>query len=131
MDFCKKHLERKMKDKPKVSTKKNENSGKKWSLELDNELINLLSSNKDIMHISDVLKRSKRSIESRIIQVVNNNQHREINCDIFPSKDKIIKITEVYNTIEDNSLLRNIRKKLGKEYSYFDITFAISEYGQI
>ena len=81
-----------MKDKPKVSTKKNENSGKKWSLELDNELINLLSSNKDIMHISDVLKRSKRSIESRIIQVVNNNQHREINCDIFPLRIKLLKL---------------------------------------
>ena len=129
VDFCKKWVNSRPKPAT-TSSKKNGNSGTKWTSDQDKKLVELISSNKDIEFISSELKRSKRGIEARIIQVTNENQSREIICDIFPSKEKIKKIIEVYNTIEDNTLLKNIRKEVGKEYSYFDITFAISDYGR-
>ena len=106
-------------------------TGKRWTSHLDNELAMLIQQ-MNLQQIAEKLQRSQRSIEMRIIYCIN---HGQINldslarCNFIPSKDKIVHILDIYKSLPDKSLLKDIKKKVPKNYTYFDINVAVSNYG--
>lgn len=106
-------------------------TGKRWTTHMDNELAMLIQQ-MDLQQIAERLQRSQRSIEMRIISCINNekiNLESLSRCSFIPSIEKIKKILDVYTSLSDKSALKNIKKELPKNYSYFDINIAISKYG--
>ena len=107
-------------------------TGKRWTSHLDNELAMLIQQ-MNLQQIAEKLQRSQRSIEMRIIYCIN---HGQINldslarCNFIPSKDKIVQILDIYKSLPDKSLLKDIKKKVPKNCSYFDINIAVSNYGK-
>ena len=106
-------------------------SGKRWTTHEDNQL-SMLINNYTIKEIANQLERSARSIEMRIIQNINNDKiylDSLTNCAFIPDNDKIKTIKNIYKS-NTKIKLKELKSKLPKTCSYFDIHIALSKYGE-
>ena len=127
---CKKETKKKRTNQSNIKSKPSA-TGKRWTPHMDNELAMLIQQ-MNLQQIAEKLQRSQRSIEMRIIYCINNGQinlDSLARCNFIPSKEKIITILDVHKSLSDKSLLKDIKKKVPKNYSYFDINIALSKYG--
>lgn len=119
------------KDNKKIKSKP-ASTGKRWTKHMDNEL-SMLIQQMDLNQIADKLQRSKRSIEMRIILCINNGQFNmdSLNrCKFIPNKDTVLDIIKTYKSLPEKTPLKDLKSKLPKKYTYFDINIALSKYGE-
>jgi len=117
--------------KKKTKLSKPISSGKRWTTHEDNQL-SMFINNYTIEEIANQLERSKRSIEMRIIQNINNDKiylDSLTNCAFIPDNDKIKTIKNIHKS-NTTIKLKELKSKLPKTCSYFDIHIALSKYGE-
>lgn len=117
------------------------NHGKRWSKDCDNKL-SILIQQFDLNDISTQIGRSKKSTLLRILHNIGNDTiliESLSNCNFVPSNEKIKVIKDIYiklkNNVDNvdnvNSMNKQLKLALPDNYTYTDILFALSKYGNI